>query len=84
MKIEEINKVEIDLSLIDCYIQDEYTFDYSKGVVGKYYRENIEENGYIKLSPELQKYFKSSEEVNNFLLSIIKVLKINNSNFIKL
>ncbi len=64
-------------------LRDEYIFDYSKGKVGKYYRENIEENGYIKLVPELQKYFKTSEEVNNFLLSIIKVLKNNNSNFLK-
>lgn len=63
-------------------LRDEYTFDYSKGKVGKYYRENIEENGYIKLVPELQKYFKTSEEVNSFLLSIIKVIKNNNSNFL--
>lgn len=69
---------------LDDKLRDEYTFDYSKGVIGKYYRENIEENGYIKLAPELQKYFKTSKEVNDFLLSIIKVLKDNNSNFIKI
>ena len=58
----------------DDFMRDEYDFDYSKGVRGKYARKAIEENGYIKLSPELQRIFKSSEEVNIALKAIISAI----------
>jgi hypothetical protein len=61
----------------DDTLREEYTFDYSKGVKGKYYSHNIEENGYVKLLPDVQKYFKTSEEVNKILLSVMNA--INNS-----
>lgn len=56
------------------YIRDEYDFDYSKGIVGKYSRLTTEDNGYIKLTPELQKFFKTSEEVNNALRAVISAI----------
>ena len=52
-------------------MRDEYDFDYSKCARGKYYRQATEENGYIRLSPEAQKIFKTSEDVNKALLAII-------------
>ena len=52
-------------------MRDEYDFDYSNCVRGKYYRQATEENGYIRLSPETQKIFKNSEDVNKALLAII-------------
>lgn len=61
--MKKLEKKEIS----DDYMRDEYDFDYSKGVRGKYARETSEENGYIKLNPEIQKIFKTSEEVNNAL-----------------
>jgi len=60
-------------------LRKEYKFDYSKGVKGKYFRQNIEENGYIKLLPEVQKYFKTSEEVNSILLSVMNAIDNKNS-----
>jgi hypothetical protein len=33
-----------------------------------------EENGYIKLTPELQKIFKTSEDVNNALKAVIAAI----------
>jgi hypothetical protein len=58
----------------DDFMRNEYNFDYSKGVRGKYARKITEENGYIKLTPELQKIFKNSEEVNNALMAIINAI----------
>ena len=55
----------------DDFMRDEYDFDYSIGVRGKYARKATEENGYIKLTPELQKIFKTSEDVNNALKAVI-------------
>ncbi len=68
MKKTDKNIVDKDL------MQDEYDFDYSKGTRGKYARLAIEENGYIKLTPELQKIFKTSEDVNNVLNAIISAI----------
>lgn len=58
--------------LSEDYMRKEYEFDYSKGVRGKYFRKATEENGYVKLIPEVQEVFKTSELVNKALLSIIK------------
>ncbi|MCX6155227.1 MAG: hypothetical protein NT007_13820 [Candidatus Kapabacteria bacterium] len=56
------------------FMREEYQFDYSKGVRGKYARKTTEENGYIMLSPELQKIFKTSEDVNNALNAVVHAL----------
>jgi hypothetical protein len=58
----------------DDFMREEYDIDYSKGVRGKYARKATEENGYIKLSPELQKIVKTSEDVNNALKSVIEAI----------
>ena len=55
-------------------IRDEYDFDYTKGVRGKYYRPATEENGYVKLTPEVNKVFKTSEDVNNALKAIMSAI----------
>jgi len=55
-------------------IRDEYNFDYSKGIRGKYARKATEENGYIKLSPEVNKIFKTTEDVNNALKALISAI----------
>lgn len=58
----------------DDFMRDEYDFDYSQGVRGKYARKATEENGYVKLSPEVQKVFKTSEDVNNALRAVIRAI----------
>jgi hypothetical protein len=68
MKNSANNKVPED------FMREEYDFEYSKGIVGKYARKAIESNGYIKLTPELQKIFKTSEDVNNALNAVIKAI----------
>ena len=50
---------------------DHYEFDYSKAKANRFAPILAEQEGYIKLDSEIQKVFKNSEEVNNFLLSII-------------
>jgi hypothetical protein len=55
----------------DDFMREEYDFDYSKGIRGKYARKATEENGYIKLTSDMQKFFKTSEEVNNVLKAVI-------------
>ncbi|MDT3740123.1 MAG: hypothetical protein RO257_11570 [Candidatus Kapabacteria bacterium] len=52
-------------------MRNEYDFDYSKGIRGKYKRQISEEEGYIQLLPEVRKVFKSSESVNKALLAFI-------------
>jgi hypothetical protein len=49
-----------------------YEFDYSQAKPNRFAAILAEQEGYVKLDSEIQKVFKSSEEVNNFLLSIIK------------
>lgn len=56
------------------FMRDEYDFDYTKGVRGKYARKTTEENGYIKLTPDTQKIFQTSEEVNNALRAFIAAI----------
>lgn len=63
---------EIDKS--DDFMRKEYIFDYSKGSKGKYARQTTEQNGYIKLLPEVQKVFIDSESVNNALLAIMHAI----------
>lgn len=60
--------------LADDFMRDEYDFDYSKGVRGKYARKVSEENGYVKLSEDVRGVFKTSEEVNNALRSFIQAI----------
>ena len=55
-------------------MREEYDFDYSKGVIGKYARKATEENGYIKLSPEIHKIFKTSDDVNRALKAVISAI----------
>ena len=63
----QANKSEI----AEDFMREEYNFDYSKGVRGRYSRQATEENGYVMLVPEVRKVFKTSEGVNNALLAII-------------
>jgi hypothetical protein len=58
----------------DDFMREEYDFDYSKGIIGKYTRKATEANGYIKISPELLKVFKTSEDVNNALKALIDAI----------
>ncbi|OGU13355.1 MAG: hypothetical protein A2X61_14740 [Ignavibacteria bacterium GWB2_35_12] len=51
-----------------------YDFDYSKAQPNIYATYLTEQAGYVKLLPDVRKVFKSSEDVNNVLRAIIKVL----------
>jgi hypothetical protein len=66
-----MKKKSIKNDLPELSMRNEYDFDYSKGIRGKYKRQISEEEGYIKLLPEVRKVFKSSESVNKALLAII-------------
>ena len=72
-------KKKVKNTVSEDFMRDEYEFDYKKGVRGKYYRETTEENGYIKLSPDVLKIFKTSEEVNKALKSLILAIPASNN-----
>jgi hypothetical protein len=55
-------------------MRDEYDIDFKKGTKGKYARKATEENGYIKLTPELQSIFRTSEEVNSALKALVSAV----------
>ena len=58
-------------------MRDEYDFDYSKGVRGKYYDRLIREgSNIVVLEPDLAKLFRNSEEVNDALRSLLEVSEI--------
>ena len=55
-------------------LRREYSFDYSKGVRGKYYRRLMKEgSNIVMLEPDVAKVFHSSEAVNDALRSLLKV-----------
>ncbi|OGU13359.1 MAG: hypothetical protein A2X61_14760 [Ignavibacteria bacterium GWB2_35_12] len=56
----------------DNFMRKEYDFDYSTGTRGKYARKATEKNGYVKLTDDVHKYFKTSEDVNNALRAVIE------------
>lgn len=57
-------------------LRSEYTFDYSKGVRGKYYRRLMKEgSNIVMLEPDVAKVFHSSGAVNEALRSLLKVSK---------
>jgi hypothetical protein len=65
-----------DRTVKDDSMRKEYDFDYSKGTKAKYCRQASEENGYIKLLPEVHKVFKTTDSVNQALLAIINAIPI--------
>jgi hypothetical protein len=55
-------------------LRSEYTFDYSKGVRGKYYRRLMREgSNIVVLEPDVAKAFRDSAAVNDALRSLLKV-----------
>ena len=55
-------------------LRREYSFDFSKGVRGKYYRRLMKEgSNIVKLEPDVAKVFRSSDAVNDALRSLLKV-----------
>ena len=55
-------------------LRREYSFDYSKGVRGKYYRRLMKEgSNIVMLEPDVAKVFHSSDAVNDALRSLLKV-----------
>ncbi len=55
-------------------LRTEYTFDYSKGVRGKYYHRLMKEgSNIVKLEPDVAKAFRDSDAVNEALRSLLKV-----------
>jgi hypothetical protein len=55
-------------------MRDEYVFDYSKGVRGKYYERAIAEGAnVILLDPDVAKVFRTSAEVNAGLRTLLDV-----------
>lgn len=69
MKTKTTKKVSDDL-------RPEYTFDYSKGIRGKYYRRILEEGAnVVMLEPDVAKAFSDSAAVNDALRSLLDLTK---------
>ena len=57
-------------------IRDEYTFDYSKAVRGKYFQRLMKEGAnVIVLEPDIARAFRGSAAVNDALRSLLQVSK---------
>ena len=57
-------------------MRDEYNFDYSKAVTGKYYKRLMEEgSNSVVIQPDVFEYFPDSESVNEALRGLIKLSK---------
>jgi ketosteroid isomerase-like protein len=57
-------------------IRDEYGFDYSKAVRGKYFRRLMKEGAnVVVLEPDVAKAFRGSAAVNDALRSLLQVSK---------
>ena len=55
-------------------MREEYVFDYSKAVRGKYYRRLLKEGAnVVVLEPDVAKAFRSSAAVNDALRSLLRV-----------
>lgn len=58
-------------------LRREYSFDYSKGVRGKYYRRFMKEgSNIVMLEPDVAKAFRNSADVNDALRSLLKVSEL--------
>lgn len=57
-------------------MRDEYTFDYSKAVRGKYFQRLMKEGAnVVVLEPDVAKAFRGSAAVNDALRSLLEVSK---------
>jgi len=57
-------------------MRDEYTFDYSKAVRGKYFQRLMKEGAnVVVLEPDVAKAFRGSAAVNDALRSLLQVSK---------
>lgn len=55
-------------------LRDEYTFDYSKAVRGKYFRRLVREGANVAvLEPDVAAAFRDSAAVNDALRSLLQV-----------
>ena len=60
-------------SLVSNDMRREYDFDYSKAVVGKYYKRLIEEHAnVVVLEPDIAKAFPNSASVNDALRVVLQ------------
>ncbi len=58
-------------------LRDEYNFDYSKAVRGKYYKRILAEGtNVIMLEPDIAEAFSDSASVNDALRSLLDLTKI--------
>ena len=55
-------------------MQEHYDFDYTKAKPNRFAPILAEQNGFIKLQPDIQKVFQTSEQVNNALRAIINII----------
>ncbi len=53
---------------------DNYDFDYSKAQPNRFAPLLAEQNGFIKLQPDIHKVFQTSDQVNNALRALINAI----------
>lgn len=53
-------------------LKDEYNFDFSKAVRGKYYQQYLESTNVVVLEPDIANAFKNSADVNQALRAMLQ------------
>jgi hypothetical protein len=53
---------------------DHYDFDYSKAKPNRFASVLTEQNGFIKLQPDIHKVFQTSDQVNDALRAFINAI----------
>jgi hypothetical protein len=53
-------------------LKDEYDFDFSKAVRGKYYQQYLENTNVVVLEPDVASAFKNSADVNQALRAMLQ------------
>ena len=74
--MKNLNNNEID----DNFMREEY--DFSDSLPNKYAKILKNDSDYVKIEPDVQEVFKTSEEVNNALRAIIQAIPKKSSKYI--
>ncbi len=74
--MKNLNNNEID----DNFMREEY--DFSDSLPNKYAKILKNDSDYVKIEPDVQEVFKTSEEVNNALRAIIQAIPKRSNKYI--
>jgi hypothetical protein len=69
-----MEKTKSDIEFENDEMLDNYDFDYSKAKPNRFAALLLEQEGYVKLQPDIHKVFKTSEQVNLALRALIDAI----------